>query len=247
MKFRDLTKFIDEEIEQIVKSEKQKYKPVTINIKKVEAKVPTEKELEEMDFEEIMFKKLDESIIRTKIRNILLEDLLPGGLGDDTDPDTLDQRELSMGKKDEMEHTNDPKKAKEIAIDHLTKNPHMYSDMKKAGLDEDDRHFTAQSNPIDVSGKKRDGKVITHEVYHNSFSNACQEAIDFAKKRGYDVDENDWFNQVSTGSRKPDVGKTNRYSVELTKNGQPTNKYLHFQVYGMEGGKYELNAYLSSK
>ena len=27
------------------------------------------------------------------------------------------------------------------------------------------------------------GKVISHEVYHNSFSDACSEAIEFAKKK----------------------------------------------------------------
>ena len=74
MKFKDLIKFIDSEVEQVVKAEKSsvKQKPITINIKR-EDKKPTEKELEEMDFEEIMFHKLDESDLRNRIQNILRE------------------------------------------------------------------------------------------------------------------------------------------------------------------------------
>ena len=62
------------------------------------------------------------------------EDLIPGGKGDKTDPKTLDQKQLSMGIKVEMEHTKDAKKAREIATDHLTENPRYYSKLKKSGL-----------------------------------------------------------------------------------------------------------------
>lgn len=84
-----------------------------------------------------------------------------------------------------------------------------------------------------------------YEIYHKSFTSAASEAIAVAKKKGFEVDEDDWFRQVSTGPRKPGVGKTNSYTVELTKNGNPVRKRLVFQVYGMESGTYELNAYVS--
>lgn len=63
---------------------------------------------------------------------VLCEDLLPGGKGDDLDPSQFDPDELAMGIEDEMEHTDDPDVAREVAIDHLSQNPTYYSDMKSA-------------------------------------------------------------------------------------------------------------------
>ena len=81
MKFKDLIKFIDQEVEQIVNSETEdikessvekteECKPVTINIQRVD-KTKREKELEELDFEETMFHKLDEKFLRNKISKII--------------------------------------------------------------------------------------------------------------------------------------------------------------------------------
>ena len=85
-----------------------------------------------------------------------------------------------------------------------------------------------------------------YPLYHKTFTSAAKAAEDLAKKRGFEVDEDDWFNQVSTGPKKPGKGKTNRYIVKVTKNGKETRKRLAFQVYGMDSGKYELNAYVES-
>lgn len=49
----------------------------------------------------------------------------------DVDPD-----QLKLGIKTEMEHTSDPKVAEEIALDHLAEDPHYYSKLKQAGLEE---------------------------------------------------------------------------------------------------------------
>ena len=43
--------------------------------------------------------------------------------------------ELAMGIKVEMEHTDDPKKAAKIAMDHLKENPSYYSQLKLSGID----------------------------------------------------------------------------------------------------------------
>lgn len=43
--------------------------------------------------------------------------------------------ELAMGIKVEFEHTNDPKKAEKIAMDHLKENPSYYSELKLSGID----------------------------------------------------------------------------------------------------------------
>ena len=45
-----------------------------------------------------------------------------------------------------------------------------------------------------------------YELFHNSHTSAVGEARDYAEKNGYEVDEDDWFNTVTTGSRKPAAG-----------------------------------------
>jgi len=59
---------------------------------------------------------------------------LPGGTGDNTTTDKIDPAQLSIGVQVEMEHTNDPEIAKEIAMDHLTKDPVYYTKLVNAGL-----------------------------------------------------------------------------------------------------------------
>jgi len=83
----------------------------------------------------------------------------------------------------------------------------------------------------------------SYKLYHNTFSAAVQEAIAVAKKKGFDVDEDDWSNKVATGPRKPGKDKTNSYSIKLLKNGKAVKQLLQIQVYNM-GAKYELNCYV---
>jgi uncharacterized protein YhfF len=62
---------------------------------------------------------------------------VPGGMAENVDPALLDKTQWRMGKKVEMEHTNDPSVAKEIAADHLAeeilkgKKQSYYSKLKK--------------------------------------------------------------------------------------------------------------------
>jgi hypothetical protein len=48
----------------------------------------------------------------------------------------VDPNELRKGIEVEMEHTNDPVKAEEIALDHLAEDPEYYTKLDKAGLEE---------------------------------------------------------------------------------------------------------------
>ena len=82
-----------------------------------------------------------------------------------------------------------------------------------------------------------------YKLYHNTFSAAVQEAIAVAKKKGFDVDEDDWHDKVATGPKKPSKDKTNSYSIRLMKKGKPVRQMLQIQVYNM-GAKYELNCYV---
>jgi hypothetical protein len=58
------------------------------------------------------------------------------GIGKHNDvPDSqFDPKELALGIKTELEHTNDPGIAKNIARDHLVEDAHYYTKLLKAGL-----------------------------------------------------------------------------------------------------------------
>jgi len=62
-------------------------------------------------------------------------DALPGGLADKSDPKQFPRDLLMEGAKHEMEHTDDPRIATEIAMDHLKEDPLYYRKLKAAGLD----------------------------------------------------------------------------------------------------------------
>ena len=54
------------------------------------------------------------------------EDKLPGGLADKKTPEDFSAEQVEKGVKVEMEHTDDPELAREIAMDHLTEDSEYY-------------------------------------------------------------------------------------------------------------------------
>jgi hypothetical protein len=50
-------------------------------------------------------------------------------------PNQIHPSELRMGIRVEMEHTDDPKKAEKIALDHLAENPYYYTALKLSGIE----------------------------------------------------------------------------------------------------------------
>lgn len=56
-----------------------------------------------------------------------VQDKIPGGLADDKQPTEFDSEQLAMGLMVEMEHTDDPKIALEIAMDHLAESDDYYT------------------------------------------------------------------------------------------------------------------------
>ena len=56
---------------------------------------------------------------------------LKGGKGDLLSPEEVNPRELQKGIQHEMEHTNDPDVAEEIALDHLAEDPLYYTHLDK--------------------------------------------------------------------------------------------------------------------
>ena len=66
-----------------------------------------------------------------KLLSLIKEDKVKGGIADKKKPEDFDQKELKLGIKIEMEHTDDPELAKEIAMDHLTEMPDYYTRLEK--------------------------------------------------------------------------------------------------------------------
>lgn len=58
------------------------------------------------------------------------EDYMPGGLADDSEEHEFDPEKLKKGIKVELEHTSDPRIAKEIATDHLKEDPEYYDKLE---------------------------------------------------------------------------------------------------------------------
>jgi hypothetical protein len=81
------------------------------------------------------------------------------------------------------------------------------------------------------------------DVYHNTYTSAINAAREYAEKQGYEINDDDAFRKIGMGPRKPSEGKTNKFSIELSKGGKVQRKQLHIQVYGMKS-KYELNCYI---
>ena len=82
-----------------------------------------------------------------------------------------------------------------------------------------------------------------YEVYHKSYTSAIEAAREYAEKKGYEINNDDSFTKIGMGPRKPSEGKTNRFDIELSKDGKVQKKKLQIQVYGMKNS-YELNAYI---
>ena len=96
-----------------------------------------------------------------------------------------------------------------------------------------------------LSLKKLLSERSDYQIYQNQYSSAIDTALEYAKNEGYEYDEEQVAKQVGLGPKKPSPGNTNRFSIELTKNGKPQRKQLHIQVFGTPNRNYELNMYIS--
>jgi hypothetical protein len=106
--------------------------------------------------------------------------------------------------------------------------------------------FTASKNKVEskltLKGAMGEAKA-PFEVYHKSYTSAIEAAREYAEKKGFEIDNDDAFTKIGVGPKKPSEGKTNSFSIRLSKDGKEQKKQLHIQVYGMKNS-YELNAYI---
>lgn len=90
--------------------------------------------------------------------------------------------------------------------------------------------------------------ISREEVYFNTFSSAVQYAREKVEKRGYEIDENDWWGEVAMGKGRPAEGETTRMTIGLIKNGKPQRKALQIIVYNRGNqikNNYELTYYIN--
>lgn len=96
------------------------------------------------------------------------------------------KKQLKAGMKVEMEHTNDPKKTEEIAMDHLFEDAQYYIKLKKVEAKES----TGAASSGSFEGPAFSGDVIKRNVtaIHNSKSGSeINEVIDASSSGSYDV------------------------------------------------------------
>ncbi len=84
-----------------------------------------------------------------------------------------------------------------------------------------------------------------YSIYHQSYTSSIQEVERFIESNKFDVDKTQMFDEIGMGPAKPSEGVTNRFHIDLYKNGVISRKKAHFQVYGIGNGRYELNIYIS--
>jgi hypothetical protein len=137
--------------------------------------------------------------------------------------------------------------------------PKMKGDWLKKERERNREHDAAMGRT--ATGRKKPTRTMTstqkslaslrkemnekYKLHHKTMSAALQHAYDEVKKKGYEIDKDDIDNKVAMGPRKPSSGKTNSYSLGLSKNGKPVKQKLHIQVYNMDNKGYELNMYVS--
>jgi len=153
-----------------------------------------------------------------------MKDQMPGGLGDGkslTDiaelhdvPKQQIKRQFKMGVKVEMEHTNDPSHAAEIALDHLTEDPEYYTKLK--GMEEAKRMDNPCWKGYEAYGtKKKNGKEVPNCVpINDSYDVFCEKTgvgytLEFAR--------DDDLNEAEYQGRKVSLGKPTRGDVKKFK------------------------------
>jgi hypothetical protein len=111
------------------------------------------------------------------------------------------KKELEMGIKIEMEHTDDKDKAKEIAMDHLWENPSYYSKLKKIETKEQTTASSSGSYEANAFGPmiKREIHKINNAKLTEEQDIEFKEATDASSSGSYDVPA---FGKTTKGGRK---------------------------------------------
>ena len=146
----------------------------------------------------------------------------------------------------------DKQKVKKVVDERYDTDFKLLRDKKKKEeeLDESDKSDKKNAIADTLSRMLEEARSKPEmKVYHPSYSAAISHAEEHLNKQGYQIHPDDMWDNVSTGPKKPSEGKTNQLHIPLHKDGVPTNKMAHIQVYNRGNAipnNMELNMYTSS-
>lgn len=160
-----------------------------------------------------------------------------------------------------VNYEDDLKTIKNISAEYL-KNP---TKLGFGGQDFENRIFLSDTTkliPIKISDAdywnrvkdnlKKKASINENDnsvkLYHHSYTDAINTALDYLEKRGYTYDKEDSADIIGIKSKRPDEGKTTRIHLPIYKNGKLQRKQLHILVYNRGddvGNRYELTTYIS--
>lgn len=125
-----------------------------------------------------------------------------------------------------------------------------FEDDNGDGEQEGDAVGAGNDQNYDTNYDEHKGRVMAeaHDMYHGSYTDAINTAVAHAEKKGYKLADGE-RDKIAMGPKKPGEGKTVSHSLALEKDGKPSKKGLHIQVYNRGGDKspYELNHYISEE
>lgn len=121
------------------------------------------------------------------------KDRLPGGRADKNKPEDFDKAQLEIGIEIEMEHTDDPAVAQEIAMDHLTEDPEYYTHLRKMEMDaKNGKGFAKESKETNearmgvdyIKGVKSSVKTAIQALKDKDYEAAAKALEDVADDAG---------------------------------------------------------------
>lgn len=121
------------------------------------------------------------------------KDRLPGGKADKKKPEDFDKAQLEIGIEIEMEHTDDPAVAQEIAMDHLTEDPEYYTHLRKMEMDaKNGKGFAKESKETNearmgvdyIKGVKSSVKTAIQALKDKDYEAAAKALEDVADDAG---------------------------------------------------------------
>lgn len=187
--------------------------------------------------------------------NDKLDNLKKGPDGDYAVSSEVDTAELAIGVQSEMEHTNDIKIAKKIALDHLKEDPKYYTKLAKAGLANDfgkipssgygdpDAHFNDPSRvgdnfPMGNMGGKI-GNTPHGEVDGRRSEPVLNKTVEIElnerKKKSVPTDKKKWKAALAWAKRNYDVYPS-RYAT-----------YGAVKRYKNQGGGWKMSEQINKK
>jgi hypothetical protein len=158
-------------INQLAKSLANEYKKLTgydiesqhnIDPQMQDSYMPEAEDKEEFISSEIGSETPENAVDVMAVAENGYDDNIEGGLADDKTPDEFDPKQILLGMEVELEHTNDPREALEIAMDHLVEDPEYY------GNGEVDPDKQAQCNAEKDASEIQDDEFETEDGEESS-------------------------------------------------------------------------------